>query len=178
MLKNEHRVIERVLRALDGVCRRLERSEPIPSDAFSSLIDFIRTFADRCHHGKEEAHLFPALAERGVPREGGPIGVMLYEHDVGRRLVAELNQAAGAYQAGDATATERVIDIGRRYVELLTQHIQKEDNILFRMAERILDAPSQASLSEAFEHVQSGFGAGFHERYEQLAITLEQTWGA
>lgn len=178
MLKDEHRVIERVLRALGGICRRLEQNEPIPSETFGELIDFIRMFADRCHHGKEEAHLFPALIERGIPRDGGPIGVMLYEHEVGRQLVTELNQAAEAYQAGDAGAGQHIVSVGRRYIELLTQHIYKEDNILFPMADQVLDASSQRSLSEVFERVDAELGDGFHQRYAQLASALEQTWSA
>ncbi|MCS6806931.1 MAG: hemerythrin domain-containing protein [Blastocatellia bacterium] len=178
MLKSEHRVIERALGALDGICQRMEQNERIPSEALSSLIDFFRMFADRCHHGKEEAQLFPALVERGIPREGGPIGVMLYEHEVGRGLVKEFSQAAEAYHSGDASAGQQIISVGHRYIELLTQHIYKEDNILFRMAEQVLDEPSQRALGEAFEQVDSEFGDGFHQRYEQLANALEQAWSS
>jgi len=176
ILKREHRIIERVLRALNGVCQRFESGEPVPPEALRQFPDFMREFADRCHHAKEEAHLFPALERRGMAHEGGPIGVMLYEHEIGRGLVAELNQSARAYQAGDPAGGRRFVDVAGRYIDLLSRHIQKEDNILFRVAEEMLDETALAWLRQAFEQVEGALGAGTHEQYERSAMELEHTW--
>ena len=178
ILKHEHRIIERALHALDGMCQKLEHSEPVPPQALSQVVDFIRIFADGCHHKKEETHLFPTLERNGVPREGGPVGMMLYEHEMGRALVAEMDQAAKAYQAGDAEAADRFVQAGRRYIQLLTQHIFKEDNILFRIAEEALDDPTMISLEKAFEEIEAETGPLTHEQYERIAEEMEKAWAA
>jgi hemerythrin-like domain-containing protein len=108
ILNHEHRIIKQGLRGLDGMCQRLESGQQIPSEAVAQILDFIRTFADRCHQMKEEMHLFPALQQHGVPREGGCLGVLLHEHDMGRGLIAELSRAAQSYKDGDAEAGRRL----------------------------------------------------------------------
>jgi hemerythrin-like domain-containing protein len=173
---HEHRIIERALRALEGMCARLEAGQGVSPDAPPQLLSFLRNFADRCHHGKEEAHLFPELERRGIPREGGPIGVMLYEHEVGRGLLAEMDEAARDYARGQSDAGRRFSDSARRYADLLTNHIYKEDNVLFRIAEGVLDDQSKAQLGEAFERVEAELGLGAHERLEGLASELERAW--
>ena len=99
ILRREHRVIERALRTLDGICIKLQRGIEVPPETLSRLIDFIQTYADGFHHGKEEAHLFPALERNEVPCDGGIIGMMLEEHEAGRAFIAELKDAAKCYAA-------------------------------------------------------------------------------
>lgn len=86
-LMTEHRAIERMLAVLDAAGGRLEAGERVRPDLLREAVDFVRNFADRCHHGKEEDNLFPRLEELGVRREGGPLGVMLFEHDEGRAFI-------------------------------------------------------------------------------------------
>lgn len=176
VLKHEHRIIERALRALEGLCARIEAGQPVPPNAPSQVISFLKDFADRCHHGKEEAHLFPELERRGIPRDGGPIGVMLYEHQVGRGLMAEMSQAIEDYARGQSDAALRLSRSARRYIDLLTNHIYKEDNVLFRIAEGILDDQAATELVEAFERVEAELGQGAHEQLEELASKLERAW--
>src|SRR5437867_11767501 len=104
ILKHEHRIIERSLRGLDGVCMRIKGGSRVPATALREIAEFITTFADHCHHGKEEKLLFPALERRGFTRERGPLGVMEYEHQVQRELTADLEQAIELYQAADVQA--------------------------------------------------------------------------
>ncbi|MGQ9493468.1 MAG: hemerythrin domain-containing protein [Anaerolineae bacterium] len=86
-LMEEHRAIETVLNILENVCQRLETGKAVDAEHLEHILEFIRIFADRCHHGKEEDLLFPAMEKAGIPREGGPIGVMLIEHVQGRNYV-------------------------------------------------------------------------------------------
>ncbi len=94
ILKEEHRVIERVLNSLDIGAQRLADGQPVPMDFFIKTTDFVKGFADGCHHKKEEQVLFPALEENGLPREGGPVGAMLADHDEGRRLTRAIREEA------------------------------------------------------------------------------------
>jgi hemerythrin-like domain-containing protein len=151
-LRHEHEVILRALALVERVALAAAAGTPGAREALVRLVDFFQNFADRCHHAKEEQHLFPALERRGLPREGGPVAVMLAEHHEGRRLLAAL-------AAGDPAAA-------RGYVALLRAHIDKENDVLFPLAEQVLAEEDQVSLHRAFEAVeQQALGLGTHERW-------------
>ena len=139
ILSNEHRVIEQVLDCLDRMVTNSAEQHQLDEEPARQAVDFFRNFADRCHHGKEEEFLFPALEVAGVPREGGPIGVMLSEHEQGRKLVARLKDAVTDNKSGDKANASGVQLIINEYVALLTQHIVKENTVLFPMADAKLD---------------------------------------
>src|SRR3989304_6062306 len=103
-LKEEHRGVDRMLNIGEAATKRLEAGRDVPTDLFPSAVDFFRGFTDGCHHAKEEVKLFLAMEQRGIPREGGPIGVMLMEHDQGRAFVRAMAEAAGRYAQGDKSA--------------------------------------------------------------------------
>jgi hemerythrin-like domain-containing protein len=155
MLTQEHEAILRGLTALEKLGWRLESGQPVDREALTWLIGFFRIFADRCHHGKEEQHLFPALERHGVPKEGGPLGVMREEHEEGRALVRAMAE-------GDDRQTAAAI---RGYVALLRAHIDKENSVLFPLAEQILPDDEQRALGHAFEAVeQEVAGPDVHAR--------------
>jgi hemerythrin-like domain-containing protein len=153
-LMNDHRLIEKVLDALDA---RLGSSPPapFPSEFVEQALDFLVHFADGCHHYKEEEALFPALAEHGVPVEGGPIGMMLYEHTIGRKFLAGIREHLPAARSGDPEALARLRNFAAEYTGLLRNHIWKEDNILFKMAGRALDSAALERLAAAFNDEQN-----------------------
>jgi hemerythrin-like domain-containing protein len=175
ILKHEHRIIERVLRALDGVCMRLEGREKVPAAVLQEIVRFITTFADRYHHGKEETFLFPALERRGIAREG-PLAVMEYEHQVERELISDLVQAIDMYKEGSIDAAQDFIVASRTYLQLLVGHIEKEDNILFRIGDEVLDDAEKRALAESFKETDAALGDLSLEDYELLATSLEEKW--
>jgi len=83
VLKEEHALIERALAVLERVLIKIEQGHLLDLALMARLTEFFEEFADHAHHRKEEEVLFPALEEHGVPRDGGPIGVMLMEHAQG-----------------------------------------------------------------------------------------------
>jgi hemerythrin-like domain-containing protein len=177
-LKTEHEAVKITLRILDSICNEAEKTGEISnSDHLKQLIEFFRTFVDKCHHGKEEAVLFPALEEVGVSREGGPIGVMLKEHQQGRDLVAKMNVALSQHSEGDREAVPDLIQYARAYIALLTQHIDKENNVLFPMADRHLSSEKQVELWEGFETIEKEkIGAGKHEAFHRMIESLENIY--
>jgi len=177
VLKNEHRLIERLLDLLEGAAERLKGGEEISPRALEGALGFIRTFADRCHHGKEEDSLFPLLEERGVAREGGPLGVLLREHEEGRGLVRGLAAAVGRYRDGDPKVRERIAEDAQGYIRLLRKHIRKEDDVLFPIADHLLSLSEQRRLLRRFAQVEEEIGAGTHERLEELLVELERDLG-
>jgi hemerythrin-like domain-containing protein len=172
-LRHEHDAILRMLDATEETARHLTAGAPVEPHVLEGLLEFFRLFADRCHHGKEEDLLFPKLAEKGLPRNMGPIGVMLLEHDQGRALIKQMAQAAADYKAGREGAAGRWAEAARAYALLLREHIAKENNILFVMAERMLTAEEQQQLAAEFETVElEKMGAGTHERLHALMDQL------
>jgi hemerythrin-like domain-containing protein len=171
ILSDEHRVIERVLDAL----QRLTAVPVNPSlEQWRKALEFFRHFADQCHHFKEEKVLFPALEEHGIPREGGPIGMMLTEHEEGRGHVRSMIDAVEQVAKGNGAASTTLLDHARAYVTLLREHIQKEDDILFRMADEVIPEDEQRRILKDFEnHEAEEMGAGAHEKYLGIARELE-----
>lgn len=173
-LSTEHRAIERMLAIMEEAAGRLAAGRPVRPQVLRDAVDFVRNFADRCHHGKEEENLFPRMEAAGVPREGGPLGVMLFEHEEGRDYIAAIADEIDAYERGDASSAPRISENARGYVELLRQHILKEEQVLFPMADRVLSAQDQRELEEQFERVETEvMGEGVHERYHAMLDALE-----
>ena len=175
LLMEEHEVIVRVLNAMEKATRRLEAGEPVNPDFYIKSAEFIKGFADGCHHKKEEGVLFPALVVAGLPKESGPLAVMLAEHEEGRQLTRSMRQAAENLQGGDASAKDEIIKNASGYIRLLRLHIQKENNILFPMADKIVPVEKQPQIEEEFEHIEhEETGEGIHEKYLALAELLEK----
>jgi hemerythrin-like domain-containing protein len=172
MLEEEHRFIQKVVSAIPALVEALETGQKVETQTLQDIVEFMRTFADKCHHGKEEAHLFPALGQKGVPMKGCPVGALTHEHQQGRALVAGLAEAAGAYAQGDAGAKEALVSNLRGITELYPNHIWKEDYLLFPMTNKVLSPDDQKDLREKFEAVEDAIGRDVHQRFEQLAERL------
>jgi len=176
-LKEEHQGILLMLKILDKVCVKLESKEKVDPDHLERIVEFFRVFADKCHHGKEEDLLFPEMEKSGVPKERGPIGVMLIEHDQGRAFVKGMGEAATRYKKGESTGLAEFTKNARDYIALLTQHINKENNILFPMGDRAISREKQGELVEAFETLErEKIGAGTHEKFHQLLHHLQEVY--
>ncbi len=179
ILVEEHQVIEGLLASLENAAGQAARGGSIRPGFFIEAADFIKGFTDGCHHRKEEGVLFPALVEAGVPARGGPVEMMLAEHQRGRELTRQLRAAAERWAGGDPSARQAVVDSALGYVKLLRGHIYKENNVLFPLAERLLPPGRQAEVGEAFEHVEhEETGAGIHEKYLGMAAALAKEIGA
>lgn len=178
VLSSEHRVIEVVLDCLELLTQRALDGGKLDAEAAEKSVDFIRNFADRCHHGKEETHLFVAMTDRGVPREGGPVGQMLHEHEQGRAFVGRMADSITEAASGDSGALSQFAEAADGYVQLLRAHIQKEDNVLFPLADNLLTEDDQRQLSDAFEKVETEhMGEGEHEKYLEIARALAEQFG-
>ena len=174
-LKSEHRGIERMLSIAEKAAGRLSTGKDVSPLVFLNVVDFFRSFADKCHHGKEERELFPAMEKAGIPRQGGPIGVMLLEHDQGRGFIRAMSEAADRFGKGEATAKGELVAAVGGYVQLLRSHIYKEDNILFPMADSVLPPAEQTRLLQAFENIEANvIGPGVHERYHRMLDDMEK----
>jgi hemerythrin-like domain-containing protein len=173
LLSDEHRVIERVLAVLEKLTTR-----PVAQslDSWKKALDFIRGFADGCHHLKEEKVLFPAMEAHGISTDGGPIGMMLLEHEEGRVYVRAM--LAALEETHTDAAQQTLISNAKAYIRLLKEHIEKENEILFRMADEVFSAGEQKEVLRGFEeHEAQEMGTGVHEKYLAIAAELEAAMG-
>lgn len=173
MLEEEHHFIQKVVGAITVLAERLETGQDVEKETLRDIVEFMRTFADKDHHGKEETHLFPLLERKGVPIRGCPLGVLIAEHQRGRALVAGLATAAEAYARDGPSAKKPLLESLRGLSSLYPDHIWKEDYLLFPMTNKLLTQQEQSELHEKFEMVEKAIGLDVHHRYEQLAEQLE-----
>jgi hemerythrin-like domain-containing protein len=173
-LRRDHDLIEKVIKAMESTIQLLNDGKQIPESILLPVIDFSKNFTDVCHHSKEENSLFPALEQAGMPRNMGPIAMMLMDHERSREIGKEMESSAKDYiSSGNST---KLISDMQQYVEHITEHLWKENNRLFMMAEARLQYVSKKvdkELNEIEESKLKEIGKT-REHYEQLAETLTQ----
>lgn len=171
-LRKEHEAILYVLQILDKMMESDSRDSENMLRYYGEVVYFLKIFADKCHHGKEENFLFVELTRSGVPNQGGPVGVMLQEHRLGREYIAAMSSALESKNL-DAFKAAAV-----QYRDLLVNHIAKENNALFVMADQLLDEAKQAELYEKFEnHEETVVGHGVHEELHAMIHRWEEEFG-
>jgi hemerythrin-like domain-containing protein len=170
-LKHEHDAILSALGILDAMTGKLGGKKPPTSDDLRGFLGFLKEFADKCHHGKEEGILFPAMVKAGIPEQGGPVGQMLAEHAEGRKLIKAMEAAA------DPVDARAFAEAAGGYAGLLRSHIAKENQVLFPIAERTLPAPELDGIFERFEqHEETVIGHGRHEELHALLKDLKRRY--
>lgn len=171
-LRREH---DRILDVLDAFQRTLERSdvETVNAGLVEGFLEFFRLFVGRCHHGKEEDLLFPALEGHGLSPQQGALSVMLEEHRRGKALVARMARALPAVRRGEPAAWTDFAETGRDYIHLLQGHIGKENPAVFDTADRLVRGPACRRLCEAYASVDDQHMEGrTADDLERLALSL------
>jgi hemerythrin-like domain-containing protein len=175
-LKHEHDVILQALAVLDTLATRIAGNDVPASEDLGGLLEFFTVFADGCHHVKEEKILFPALEAAGLARGRGPVGVLLEQHDQGRRLVGILRRELPALER-DAAAGQRFAAAAREYVAMLEQHIAMENEGLFAVADGMLTDDQDREITAAFDrHEEVEMGGDVHRRFHRMLDALAQKY--
>ncbi len=156
ILVQQHQVIDKVLDLLAQKLEDTHSAGTLDVPFFRKLVAFSNA-VDQCHHRKEEGCLFPCLTGKGIPREGGPIGMMLMEHEMGRALIRQLSETLDRYESGDASVPD-VVSPCREYLELLRQHISKENGVLYPMGENVMSARDDADTLNCYEEGEQEMG--------------------
>ena len=141
MLEEEHHFIQKVVGAMAALAERLDMGQDVDVRMLQNIAEFMRAFADKCHHGKEETHLFPLLVRKGMPVRGCPLAVLMAEHQRGRALVNGFATAAETYARDEPSAKRSLLENLRALVGLYPDHIWKEDYLLFPVTNKILGTP-------------------------------------
>lgn len=158
VLMKEHRKIENVLDEFHVWVDRMIEENGDAREQLGRFVKFIVEFADGWHHGKEEDILFKTMVEHGFPSQFGPIGVMMQEHAQGREYVAQLQRFVQQNSPWDVSARQQVAKFALSYIDLLRNHIQKEDQILYPMAQARLPQAAMAFMQTRLEVFEGGPG--------------------
>lgn len=170
----EHRLILRMIALLERNAKLTAEGNYTNWQFFLDGVDFIRNYADRFHHAKEEDVLFVALIENGMPRENSPIAAMLMEHDQGRAHVKAMETAALEALAGQPEREKIIAEHAMAYVELLREHISKEDGILYPLAERVIPEAMRESICRGYAEAETKTSPDFTGHYETVVARYEQ----
>jgi DUF438 domain-containing protein len=169
LLIKDHETTEKVF---DVVGQAFETpSGPSPA-MVGELITYLVGYVDGCHNKKEENALFPLCEERGIPRQGGPLAVMLDEHEQGRAILAQLRPLAEKYVAGDSAVLGSLRQTFEAYSSLLKNHFWKETDILYPMARRLFSSQDDASVLHGIEAVEAAVGPDTRRRYYGIAVHI------
>ncbi len=172
VMVEEHKLILRMIALVERNTDLLEKGSFRDWQFYLDAVDFIRNYADRFHHAKEEDVLFVALIENGMPEKSSPIEAMHIEHDQGRAYVRAMEEAALKARDGELGQIPVIAENARGYIELLRGHIEKEDNILYPLAERVLPASVRPAMLEAYSEAESET-PGLEDRYRELVEKYE-----
>lgn len=173
VLMEEHEAVLYVLSILEKICGQIESKKSFDHRHLSGIIDFLKIFVDKCHHGKEEDSLFAELEKAGIRKENGPIGVMLSEHTAGRGYIKQLSEAFERNLKGESGYSTKIVDAARNYTKLLVAHIEKENKVLFKMADNHLSAAIDEKLLAEFEKIETEkIGVGKHEEFHKMIEEL------
>jgi hemerythrin-like domain-containing protein len=171
-LMNEHEAILSAIKIMGSMLDTMETTASVDTSEIHNFIRFLKEFADKCHHGKEEGLLFPAMIATGNPDTSGPISMMLAEHAQGSKLIKEMEESTStSVDLPKFAQTEKV------YAHLIRNHMQKENWILFPMAENILTEAQLETLHEGFEkHEERVIGRGRHEELHAMLKSLQEKY--
>jgi uncharacterized protein len=166
VLMTDHETTERVFAAFERVL-----AGPLPPSAaiVADALEYFTGYVERCHSHKEEDHLFPMMEAAGMPRQGGPLAVMLMEHQQSETSLAELKPLAADYVAGRVEVLPELCRVFGAYARVLKDHFWKENDILFPMARRMLSETDAARLAAGIEAVEASLGPDTRQRYYALA---------
>lgn len=176
ILVDEHEEILRMIN-VSKVILSNKQADDFDINNLEKVIDFIQNFADKYHHMKEEDELFVEMNNHGIPVNGGPIGVMLHEHNLGRAFVKQTLEAIALYKSGDLLAIDAIRESLRGYGDLLKNHIYKENNILYPMAEKALPLNILEKMCESFELKNSStINNEYYDKYLRMANELSDIY--
>jgi len=146
----EHEMIERAMEVLKANLGKVANGT-YDKVQIGRAIDFLLEFGDKIHNTKEEEFLFPLMGKRGAPTEGGPIGVMLLEHDMERKLLVKMQMALDTLSSSSDDEKALFVKEGLEYLTIRAEHIWKENDILYNMARQILNEDDFVYLLEEFK---------------------------
>ncbi|AGF77342.1 hypothetical protein UWK_00764 [Desulfocapsa sulfexigens DSM 10523] len=171
----EHEMIERAMAVLKEQLAKL-REGRCDLVQLRRAVDFLLEFGDKIHNKKEEENLFPLMEERGVPRNGGPLAVMLMEHDAERNLLSSMLMKLGTLNTISTTEQNSFCQEAEDYLRIRADHIWKENDVLYPMGRKLMQEGDNEYLINSFASINSEtYGPDAWQKFQQMVLEVEKT---
>jgi uncharacterized protein len=174
LLMNDHQTTEKVFEAVE---RALAGPGNPPPGLLRDAAQYFTEYVDGCHNRKEEEHLFPLVEQRGIPRSGGPLAVMLMEHEQNRQILPSLVDLIDDYIAGDVSVLDKLRQTFAAYASLMKNHFWKENDILYPMARRVMSPADGQAVVAGIEATERSVGPDTRAKYYALADRITTAGG-
>jgi len=176
-LKSEHKAITLMLNIMSNISKSIKDKKVFYTNDVEKIVDFLFVYVDKCHRNKEEAVFYPALLMTEYPADKMPVGQIINEHAIGKGYLDEIMSCVVTCKLGSSFSCERIADCITNYVQLIQNHIQKEENDYFPEANKVLSDEAQHEISKQFKHIDDEFvDFGIHNRYDELLKSLESKY--
>jgi DUF438 domain-containing protein len=169
LLMSDHEKTEKVF---DAVANAFATKTGPSPEMVRDMLEYFTVCVDSCHNRKEQDYLFPLIEERGVPRGGGPLAVMLKEHEMSREILSRLEPLAKLFIAGKSQVRDELRAVFNQYSALLKDHFWKENDILYPMARGVLSAEDDEKIVAGIHAVEDSIGPDTRAKYYGLADRL------
>jgi DUF438 domain-containing protein len=166
LLMNDHQTTEKVFEAVE---RALAGPATPPPGLLRDAAQYFQEYVDGCHNKKEEDYLFPLIEQRGIPRHGGPLAVMLSEHEQNHSILPRLVDLVDQYVGGNAGVLDELRGVFGEYSSLMKNHFWKENDILYPMARRVMSAADEQAVVTGIEATEASVGPDTRAKYYALA---------
>lgn len=178
LMVHEHENIKRMLKVIRAMCVKVINNESVEYEDFYKVIDFVRNYADKLHHAKEEAILFKKMGdELGEKIAKGPVAGMLVEHDLGRLYMSNFENALKAFKGGDSDARVDIIANAISYTDLLNRHIDKENTAIYTFARRALSREAMEDVEkQCREAEKNAMQNGIQKKYTDIMEEFERKY--
>lgn len=169
LLMTDHETTEKVF---DAMTNAFQNPQGPPPDMIEACLEYCAVYVDNCHNKKEENHLFPLIEQRGIPRSGGPLAVMLAEHEQSRAMLGRIEPLGRAFAAGDRGALGALREMFQEYATLLKNHYWKENDILYPMARRVMSEADARAVLDGIEATEAALGGDTRAKYYAMAARI------
>lgn len=171
----EHEMIERAMAVLREQLTYLRDSQH-DLVQLRRAIDFLLEFGDKIHNKKEEEELFPLMEKRGVPRNGGPLAVMLMEHDAERKMLSSMLMKLGSLATMGDDERRLFCQDGEDYLRIRAEHIWKENDVLYPMGRKLLQPGDNERLIASFSRLNTEtYGPDAWQKFQRMVVEVEQS---
>jgi hemerythrin-like domain-containing protein len=174
-LMYEHKAIKLILNVMSNISNSIKDKKVFYTNDVEKIVDFLSVYVDKCHRNKEETVFYPALSLSKSPIEN--IGLIINEHSISKGYLDEITCCVENCKIGSTFSGERIADCMANYVQLIEDHIQKEENDYFPLANKALSGEAQKEISKQFKLINDEFiGLDIHTRYDELLKLLENKY--
>ena len=171
-MTKEHQLIKAVINSLQGDTKALDDSKPLDTAKLRQAVEFLRVYADKRHHEREEAIFFPLLVKLGVPPQGCPLGGLAKDHERGRDMVTVLEEQISRYEQNPSDARAKLAEALKEIVTMYRHHLWMEDSMVFPMADNLVTDEHDRELQQKFAELDTKLGEDTVARMEKFAGSL------